>query len=345
MAQDTHAKIKKLKKELGPDLFILAHHYQSDGVATHAHKTGDSLELARQVALSQAKHIVFCGVHFMAESAAVLARQGQHAYIPDPDASCVMADMAPTSVAEGVLRRLDDSGRQIIPLTYVNSSAAIKALVGERGGTVCTSANAPDVLHWCLGRGDAVLFMPDKNLALNTADKLGIGPEKRHMLDITHLGRQVDLDAAQKAQLLVWPGCCAIHARFKPVMVDIVRLRDPDAKVIVHPECPPEVVHKADFDGSTSRLIAYCREAPEGAVIYVATEINLVERLARQYAGVKTIRPLAESACSNMAKITPEKLLATLQGIKKGTAQPVAVSGREAEMGRLALERMLDVTG
>lgn len=327
-------------------LVIMAHHYQADAVVKQAHYVGDSLELARRIPEITAKNILFCGVFFMAESAAIIASPDQHVYIPAPDAKCVMSEMAPAPLVENMLKRLGAGGAKVIPLTYVNSSAAVKAICGAHGGSVCTSANAPKMLAWAMEQGDAVLFLPDKNLAMNTADKMGIPPRQRLVLDIRRNGELVSPRATSHHKLLIWPGCCAIHFGFRTGQIHTARERHPDAKVVVHPECPPEVVKAADSAGSTSHIIRYAAEAKPGSVIYVGTEINLVHRLAQRYAAQKTILPLAELACSNMAKVTTEKLEALVSGLADN-APPVprvSVSDNIADPARTALERMLAVS-
>ena len=328
------------------DPVIMAHHYETDTVVRRAHHVGDSLELARLIPDISNRDIIFCGVYFMAESAALLASENQRVFIPAPDAKCVMSEMAQPERVDTVLTRLRSKGARIVPLTYVNSSAAVKAICGKHGGTVCTSANADKMMTWALEQGDAVLFLPDKNLGMNTADNLGIPQKQRMILDIRKHGDMVSPDSAKGRKLLLWPGCCAIHYGFRTAQIDAARKRHPDAKVVVHPECSPEVVKAADSSGSTSHIIKYVAAAPEGAVIYVGTEANLVHRLAAQYAGNKTIFPLADLYCSNMAKVTQENLDSLLSGLKHDTPPvPQATVPEEiANPAREALERMLAVS-
>ena len=300
------------------------------------------LELARRVPGIASDYIVFCGVYFMAESAALLAREGQQVLLPDHSADCVMAQMTPARLLDRVLGRLTASGRKLVPLAYVNTSLAVKAVVGRYGGAVCTSANAEKMMNWAFRQGDGVLFLPDKNLARNTARKLGITGRDTHILDVRKTGEAVDLEAADKAALVLWPGLCAIHARFHPEQIEAVRKADPSCKVIVHPECSPEVVRAADGAGSTTYIIEYVRNAPDGAHIYVGTEINLVERLAREQEGRIRVEALRSSACSNMAKITPEKLRATLEGIVAGNTDPITVPSEDSAPAKASLERMLE---
>jgi quinolinate synthase len=337
---DLSPEIARLRHTLGERLVIMAHHYQHDDVVRHADITGDSLELARRVPGLAAEHIVFCGVYFMAETAAILASPGQTVHLPDLEADCIMAAMAPASRVQAVLAHLAATGRRIVPLAYVNSSAGVKAVVGRHGGAVCTSANAATMLRWALERGDAVLFLPDKNLAWNTADQMGMPPEERLVLDVRGDGRRLDPEAARRVRLFAWPGMCAIHHRMKAAHVAEARATHPESLVVVHPECRPEVVALADASGSTRSIIDYCHRAPEGATIWVGTEIRLVERLAARYAPSKRILPLMTSACENMGKITEAKLLACLQHLKGGYA--VEVAPAEAAPAREAVQRMLE---
>ncbi|MEW5772116.1 MAG: quinolinate synthase NadA [Thermodesulfobacteriota bacterium] len=332
--------IRRVKERLGEDLLIQAHHYQREEVIRHSDHRGDSLELARRIPGTTARTIVFCGVSFMAETAAILAGPERRVFMPAPEAGCSMSNMAPAALAEAVYERLRSGGRRVIPLAYVNTSAAVKALCGRAGGAVCTSANAKTMLAWALRQGDGVLFLPDRNLAVNTADRLDIPDARRLRLNIRGRGEHIDLAAAARADLLIWPGACCVHEIMGPEHVAEARRRDPEARVIVHPECPPATVRAADAAGSTSGIIAYCAETPAGATVYVGTEINLVERLAAQYRGEKHIRPLTASRCVNMAKTTEESLAAILTSLD--TATPERVSCETADQAKTALARMLE---
>lgn len=332
--------IATIKDVLGRRLVIMAHHYQRDEIVAHADVVGDSLELARRIPELKAEYIVFCGVYFMAETAAILARDFQKVRLPDLDADCIMAAMAPAGRVEAVLKRLASTGRTIVPLAYVNSSAAVKAVVGAMGGAVCTSANAGTMMRWALERGDAVCFLPDKNLAWNTADALGMPEAERLILDVRGDGGKVDMAAADKAKLLIWPGMCAIHHRMKPEHMEAARSATPGALIVVHPECRPEVVRMADASGSTRSIIDFCEKAPDGATVYVGTEINLVRRLAVKYAGRKSIVPLIESACENMGKITEDKLRHCLEKVISECR--VSVPPELAAPAKLSVERMLE---
>jgi quinolinate synthase len=340
--------ITEIKNSLGPRLTVLAHHYQRDEIVAHADIVGDSLELSRKIPELAAEYIVFCGVSFMAETAAVLARPGQKVHLPAIEAGCPMSEMAQADLLAQVLARLNASGRKVVPLAYVNTQAAVKAVCGRFDGSVCTSANAATMLEWALDRGDAVLFAPDRNLAVNTADDIGLPVSERLALDIgverfeknISESGEPDVEAAENARLIVWPGYCSVHECFDVAQVEQVRREDPNVRVVVHPECRPEVVRASDARGSTSFIIDYCREAPDGANIAVGTEIHLVQRLSERYKGVKNVRPLLESSCADMA-VTDEALLAaTLADISD--AEPITVPEETAEPARKALKRMLE---
>jgi quinolinate synthase len=329
--------IDAIRTQWGGKLCTLAHHYQADEVVAHADILGDSLELARRIDGLEAEHIVFCGVHFMAETAAILARKGQRVHIPDSGASCVMAEMAPAPLVETVISRLNAGERRIIPLTYVNSSAAVKAVCGRFGGSVCTSANAATMLRWALDQGDGVLFLPDANLGRNTARTLGLAESEIIHVDVRGEGGLV-MPSSPVHRLFLWPGLCAIHAKFHPAQIEHIRTAHPKALVLVHPECAPDVVALADGAGSTSYLIREVAAAAPGALIFVGTEFNLVDRLRARHQD-KDVRPLRTALCSNMAKITPAKLLDTLRNLEQ--APPVQVDEAVAAQARLALTRML----
>jgi quinolinate synthase len=338
---DLKSGIVRLKKELGGNVCILGHHYIAQDVIEHCDLKGDSLELASRVEEIRAPHIVFCGVFFMAESAALLARPGQKVYLAAREADCVMARMVPAPLLEKVLARLCEKGRRVVPLAYVNTSLSVKALVGRFGGAVCTSANAETMLRWALDQGGQVLFLPDGQLARNTANILGLAETDRHTLDIRGQGKNIDPVAAHKAKLLIWPGCCAIHARFRPELVEAARRAHPGCRVIVHPECRPETVDAADAAGSTSFLINYAAQSPAGGTLVIGTEKNLVERLALEQAGRCTVLPLARSVCSHMALTTEQRLLDCLRNIQAGTARAQEVRPEEAAPARESLQRML----
>lgn len=336
-------KIEEIKQSLGSGLTIVGHHYQNDNIIKHVQITGDSLELSQKVAGVESGHIVFCGVHFMAESAALLARPGQKVYLPATNANCVMAQMVPAQLLDIVMQKFAAHGEKVLPLAYVNTPLAVKAVVGKHGGAVCTSANAERMLRWAFERSDRVLFLPDKNLGQNTAKLIGLKPEEQMILDVRGKGANISTTPAG-VKLLLWPGCCAIHARFSVAQIGKLRKEYPGIKVAVHPECPPDIVNASDAAGSTSFLIKFAADAPDGSVIAIGTEINLVNRLAEQHKGRIRIIPLTVSACSDMAKTTPETLLACLQDIASANPRtaPVAIAPELTEPARASLTRMLD---
>src|SRR5499427_448927 len=284
------ARIAAARRELGGRVVILGHHYQRDEVIRFADFRGDSYKLAQEAARTSAEYIVFCGVHFMAESADLLAHQGQKVILPDLNAGCSMADMAEIGQVESCWDQLvalgltDDGGRGITPLTYMNSTAAIKAFCGERGGLVCTSSNAPAAFQWAFARNEKILFLPDQHLGRNTAFAMGIPLEQCVVWDPFMIGGGLDPERLRRARVILWKGHCSVHQRFLPEHVDRVRALHPEIKVIVHPECRWEVCQKADGIGSTEGLLKLISNAPAGASFAVGTEIHLVNRMAKEFA-------------------------------------------------------------
>ncbi|MDO5483500.1 MAG: quinolinate synthase NadA [Desulfovibrionaceae bacterium] len=345
---DISSAIIALKKQMGSRLCIMGHHYQHDSVVRHCDITGDSLELARRVDSVAAASIVFCGVYFMGESAALLAKTEQSVYLPEPDADCMMALMARPLAVRNVLKYLNSRGRRVLPLAYVNTSLALKAVVGEYGGAVCTSANAETMLRWALQEADAVLFLPDKHLGRNTARKLGIPAEDWHILRCNGRGLLEPESQPLDRRLLLWPGCCAIHARLKERQVEAARAAWPGCHIAVHPECRPEIVESCDGAGSTSYLIReaerMARENP-GSTLIIGTENNLVERLAARHAAHCRILPLGQAYCPHMARVTEGRLLDTLTAIAAQRARPVRPAPELCASARLSLHRMLEVCG
>ena len=270
---------------------ILGHHYQRDEVVRFADFTGDSYKLSKIAAASDAKYIVFCGVHFMAESADVLAREGQQVILPDLNAGCSMADMAEISQVEDCWDALERAGLagDTIPVTYINSTAAIKAFCGEHGGLVCTSSSARCAMEWAFKHGKRILFLPDQHLGRNTGHAMGIPLEEMAVWDpwAVQIGSFWGGQTRERlvaSQILLWKGHCAVHQRFLPSHVDQVRAKYPGIQVVVHPECRYEVCQKADALGSTEQLIALVEKAPAGSMFAIGTEIHLVNRLAKQFA-------------------------------------------------------------
>ena len=341
------ARIAARKEELGEKLLILGHHYQHESVYQFADLTGDSLKLAGNAAkAADRKYIVFCGVNFMAESADILTSDDQVVLLPDLEAGCPMADMATLDEVESAWRELTAvSDARVVPITYVNSSALIKAFVGARGGSVCTSSNAERVLAWALDQGDKVFFFPDEHLGRNSASALNIPDDQ---VALWRRGRPLGGNAAEhlaRAQVLLWNGYCSVHMEFTAEQVKAWRKKEPEIKIIVHPESRHEVVREADLYGSTEGIIGAVKNSEPGSVWAVGTEVNLVKRLQRQHPD-KTIHLLAESSCvcATMSYITPAKLLWVLDNLAEGRlVNQVRVGAETAGGARLALERMLAI--
>ncbi|MBU0479573.1 MAG: quinolinate synthase NadA [Proteobacteria bacterium] len=340
-------KIARLKIELGDDLLILGHHYQQEAVYKFADQVGDSLKLARTASRQKSRYIVFCGVHFMAETADILTSPEQVVLLPDLRAGCPMADMASIDEVEYAWQDLAEviGDASVIPITYVNSSARIKAFVGEKGGSVCTSSNAEKVLSWALNKGNKVIFFPDEHLGRNSAYALGIPKD-----EIVLWNREEPLggntpEELQKAKVILWNGYCTVHMQFTAEQVDNWRRKDPDIKVIVHPECRNEVVGKADHYGSTEAIIRTISDSPSGTSWAVGTEINLVNRLRRLLPDKKihSLSPF-QCLCSTMYRIKPGYLLWALESIRSGqVVNRITVDQETAEKAKLSLNRMLEI--
>jgi quinolinate synthase len=336
------------KATLGDRLLILGHHYQREEVMRWADARGDSFGLSRLAAESVAEYIVFCGVHFMAESADVLTGGERTVILPDLNAGCSMADMADLDSVEeawDALAAVTDIER-IVPITYMNSSAALKAFVGRMGGAVCTSSNAQAVVRWALSRGDKLLFFPDQHLGRNTGYQLGMGAADMRVWDPKRdLGGLEEVDV-KEATLLLWKGHCSVHQRFKVAHVDAFRAEHPDGIVVVHPECAHEVIEVADQVGSTDHIIRVVAAAAPGSVIGVGTEIHLVQRLAGEHPDrtVVSLDPLV-CPCSTMFRVDAPHLAWVLENLVAGTVvNQIKVDGATAEWARVALERMLEIT-
>ncbi len=333
---------------LGSRVMILGHHYQRDEVMRWADARGDSFGLSRTAAeRADAEFVVFCGVHFMAESADVLTGPGQKVILPDLNAGCSMADMADVESVEEAwegLAEVTDIDR-VVPITYMNSSASLKAFVGRRGGAVCTSSNARAVLSWALGRGDKVLFFPDQHLGRNTGYQLGYGPADMRVWDPRQdRGALSDADV-KEATLLLWKGHCSVHQRFRPEHVAAFRQQYAQGVVLAHPECSHQVVELADQVGSTDFLIRAVEQAPSGAVLGVATEIHLVQRLAHEHPDktVVSLDPIV-CPCSTMFRIDAAHLAWVLEGLVDGEVRNhITVEAEIAQWSRVALRRMLSI--
>jgi quinolinate synthase len=337
---DPAARVAAAKATLGKRLVILGHHYQRDEVLASADFRGDSLKLARDASGTDAKFIVFCGVHFMAETAAILAKPGQHALIPDPGAGCYLADTATVEAIEAAWGCLPPD--EFTPITYVNSSAALKAFCGRHGGIVCTSGNAERAIHWALEQRSRVFFFPDQHLGRNTAKRLGIPAEEMLLWDTR---RPPDPGAIRRAKVILWPGACNVHQHFRPEQVHTARERLPGVLVVVHPECPAEVVDLADDAGSTAHIIAEVEAAPPGTRWAIGTEARLVQRLRAQHPQ-QVIFSLADVPpfCRTMSQITLDNLADLLETLAGGKlVNKVTVDTEAARWARVALERMLAV--
>ncbi len=337
-------RVQDARAALGQRLVILAHHYQRDEVVALADHRGDSLQLARQAAQIDARYIVFCGVHFMAEVAAILAQPGQHVFMPDLDAGCYLAETATLGAVQAAWDVLDevfeDPESEFTPITYVNSSVALKAFCGRHEGIVCTSGNASQAIGWALERSPRVFFFPDQHLGRNTALGAGIAPDEIVVWDQRHPPTGEALEAAR---VLLWPGACNVHQRFRPEHVLAVRARQPEARVIVHPECTAQVVALADDAGSTAHIIRQVDAAPAGAVWAIGTESRLVHRLQKEHPD-QTIFPLAAVPpyCATMGQTTLQNLAALLDSLTRGELRnQVTVAEETATWARVAIDRML----
>ncbi|MGC8877857.1 MAG: quinolinate synthase NadA [Anaerolineae bacterium] len=338
------ARIAEIKNRLGKNLLILAHHYQRDEIVACADFIGDSLELARQAARSEAEVIVFCGVHFMAETAAILAHSGQHVLMPDPGAGCYLANAATLDAVQSAWERLvevfGDAERVFTPITYVNSFAALKAFCGRHGGLVCTSSNAAHVMRAALEQRERIFFFPDQHLGRNTARRMGIASEEILLWTKSH---PPSPEAIRKAKVVLWPGACNVHQRFRPQDILAMRQRFSDVRILVHPECKQEVVELADDAGSTRYIIEQVQAAPSGTRWAIGTEARLVQRLQRQHPD-QHIMLLAKAPpfCRTMGQTTLEKLFQLLEALERGERlNPITVDGETAHWARIALERML----
>lgn len=356
-------RITELRKQLGSDLMILGHHYQRDSIVMHADFIGDSFMLSQKAADSTAKYIVFCGVHFMAESADILTNEQQHVILPNLRAGCSMADMATlgdveeawaeilaeTNLSDPIDRTAPgeiptDGKSYLIPVTYMNSSADLKDFVGRHGGIVCTSSNATGILNWAFDRAGpngTVLFFPDQHLGRNTGIKMGIS-EQQMPTWIPKIGADSSLN---DARIILWHGFCSVHKRFTVEQVDDFRDRHPDGLVVVHPECPKETVEVSDANGSTQFIKNYVEQQPAGAKIAIGTEINMVARLAESNPD-KIVECLDDKVCpcSTMYMIHPAYLMDVLERIIDGEVpNQISVSKSVEEGSLLALERMLSI--
>ena len=341
-------RIAAARAALGDRLVILGHHYQRDEVIKFADYTGDSFRLARQIAQRpEADYIVFCGVHFMAESADVLGAPHQQVILPDLAAGCSMADMVAMDQLEICWEELTQMGvRGVVPVTYINSAASIKAFVGERGGTVCTSTNARATLEWAFSRGEKVLFLPDQHLGRNTAYKMGVPLDEMVVWDPNEVFGGLQPDQVERAKMILWKGHCSVHTRFTVKQIENIRLHHPGVRVIVHPEVPWDVVQAADDSGSTEYIIKTVSTSPVGSVWAVGTEVHLVNRLAQQMAPERTVLSLDQFGClcSTMFRVSPNHLLWILEELVEGRVHNrIVVPDEQKHWTKVALDRMLSI--
>lgn len=342
-------RIEAARRELGPRVVILGHHYQRDDVIKHADLTGDSYQLSVMASKTDAEYIVFCGVHFMAESADILGKPAQRVILPDLGAGCSMADMATIDQVEDAWEQLREIGvlqQRVAPITYMNSSAAIKAFCGRNEGVVCTSSNAIPLFDIYLKEFDKMFFFPDQHLGRNTGAKFGIPLEKMVLWNPhLELGGNTE-EQLREAKLILWRGHCSVHGRFKDWHVDKVREQVPGVQVLVHPECPREVVEKSDLDGSTSFIIKTVENSPAGSKWAIGTEVNLVNRLQQRFPD-KDIRLLAPDLCmcATMYRIAPQNLAWAMENLTDGNVvNEISVDDETKHWANVALSRMISMT-
>jgi quinolinate synthase len=346
-----HERIRAARERLGKRAVILCHHYQRADVYQHADLTGDSLKLSRNASQTDAEWIVFCGVHFMAEVADIMSRPEQISILPDMAAGCSMADMASLAKVERCWRELSEvlnPDERVTPVTYINSSADLKAFCGEHGGIVCTSSNAPTILEWSLARREKVLFFPDQHLGRWSGYKRGIPMDEMMVWDPDLEMGGLTPDEIKKAKLFLWKGHCSVHQMFQPGHILRFRNEHPDGLVVSHPESSFEVCRQSDYVGSTEHIIKVVKESAPGTRWLVGTELNLVQRLAEEvkHEG-KIVQFMAPTVCmcSTMQRIDPQHLAWTLENLAEGkVVNRITVPPHEAELAKLALERMLEVS-
>lgn len=341
--EEVFERINLAKEKLGKKVYILGHHYQRDSVIQFADATGDSLKLSLLARDSVADYIVFCGVHFMAETADIVNDGERIATLPDETAGCPMADSAQDKMVRRAWARLESvvPEARICPITYINSYATLKAFCGENEGTVCTSTNALDIVSWALENFDKVFFFPDQHLGRNISKLYGVEPEEILLLD-----RKATDEQIKKAKVILWNGCCPVHDRFQVSDIEAARAEHPDINVLVHPEVPEDVADAADFMGSTEFIIKKIEEAPAGSKWLIATEVHLVGRLAKNHPD-KMVKLLGKPICmcSMMDRTSPEHLLWNLEGLVRGEIiNQVSVDREIAVMAKVAIERMFELT-
>lgn len=346
--EEVMQELHSIKKELGDRLVVLGHHYQQDDVISLADHTGDSLQLARDAAKLDSEYIVFCGVHFMAETADMLTRADQKVILPDMNAGCTMADMANRVEIDRAWKTISaaSQGEKIVPITYINCSALLKDFVGANDGAICTSSNAKKVIEWALASGEKLLFFPDQHLGRNTCFDLGIPLEDMIVYNPNMQGGGVTAEQIKKAKVILWYGYCSVHQGFTKSQVEEIKKESPDTTVIVHPECSFDVVQASDMNGSTSAIITAIENSPAGSKWAVGTEINLVNRLAQKFPD-KEIRSLSpyQCLCATMYRVRPRWLLESFRSIKRNDPINVIKVPESVQKNSLkALDRMLKIS-
>ena len=339
-------RIGAAKERQGRRLCILVHHYQRMEVVEFGDYVGDSYDLSKRAAIQkEAETIVFCGVHFMAEAADILTSDRQQVYLANPLAGCPMADMAEMADVLEAWEYLKPFGgaERIMPVSYMNTTAGLKAFTGRNGGLICTSSNARAALEYAYGRCEKAFFFPDENLGMNTGRKMGLKPDEMIVWDFSREAGGLSKEQIDRAKLILWKGHCHVHTNFTPEHVRQMRERHPGVQIIVHPECIPEVVDLVDGVGSTRYLVDYCEKVPSGSIIAIGTEVNLIHRMAEQYPD-KTILQLSGDicpVCANMYRTTLNDLAYCLDHYPD--IKPVSVSDSDRSNALLALERMLEI--
>jgi len=338
-------RITQLKLKMGKQLILLGHYYQRLPIALLSDHLGDSYGLSALAAnTNEAEFIVFCGVEFMAESAEILRSKHQTVFHPNSDAGCPMSDMADAIAIERTFVKAQETlKKKIIPIAYMNTSADIKAFCGRNSGLICTSSNATKAFQWAYDRGDVVFFIPDEHLGTNTADALKIPMHERALFDPFRSFQDNESLLTEKTRLLLWKGYCHVHTWFTPEHLRVARQKHPEAQIIVHPECPREVVALADYSGSTAFMHRFVKEADPGSTLIVGTEMNMIDFLQHQFGREKTILPLSRSFCPNMFKISLSNLIETLENLDNDRFR-VRVHDQIKKDAKIALTRMLELT-
>jgi len=342
--EDLIREIKEIKNRYGRDLIILTHHYQRPEIVALGDEVGDSYILCKKAYDSEARYIVFCGVRFMAESAEILRRDNQLVFHPDPFSGCPMADMAESEDVIRAFSQLDEiwGKGSYIPVVYMNSSAEVKSLVGMRDGVVCTSSNADRIVSYALSKGKKVIFLPDEFLGYNTFVKMGLDRSILAYWDYPESFGGNNPNDLKRKSYVIWKGYCHVHTNFSIEDIENARRRFENCRIVVHPECKPDVVQSADASGSTEFIVNYVKNAIPGTTVVVGTELNLIRRLAEEFKD-RTIVELKRSMCPNMFKITLSKLRNTLVNLPD--LNRVELSSEVKEYSRLALKRMLEIVG